>query len=74
MKLLHLKYLCVRACVGVAEGQRGETVCFERAAEGMAATETRPGKSQAIGGTHSQERETQERDGEILICFMTNHY
>ncbi len=48
--------------VGVAEGQRGETICFERAAEGVAETATRPGESQATGGAHPQEGKTQEGD------------
>lgn len=56
--------------VGVAEGQRGETVRAERAAEGVAATEARPGESQATGGTHPQERETKEGDGEIGVSFI----
>lgn len=58
--------------VGAAEGQRGETICTERAAEGVAETETRPGKSQTAGGTHPQEGKTQEGDGEahLLLAFI----
>lgn len=58
--------------VGAAEGQRGETIGTERAAEGLAETETRPGKSQTAGGTHPQEGKTQEGDGEadLLLAFI----
>lgn len=61
--------MCVH--VGVAERQRGEAIRVERAAEGMAETEARPGESQAAGGTHPQERKTQEGDGETQISFMS---
>lgn len=64
------------ANVGLAEGQRGETIGSKGAAEGMAETETRPGESQAAGGAHPQEGKTQEGDGETQIRFIvvTNIY
>lgn len=48
----------------LSEGHRGETVGPKGAAEGLAETETWPGESQAAGGAHPQEGETQEGDGE----------
>lgn len=62
-------WACVCVCARAAERQRGEAVCAEGAAEGVAAAEARPGESPPAGRTHPQEGEAQEGDGKAFLLL-----